>query len=291
MSLLGKYLADRDSEDLKKVFLWVLIISTIILTIFLIFYYGRASRNDRLEKERLKAEIAEMEKDTGKSGVEGIKSGKDGKDKSKNKKKRKRGSLFGIYRSDKDDDLEDEETKGIGYVKNVEDGRKNGSGAVSGASLGDNSDSDLGVGSGAGSNSCSSTGSGSGVGSGAGSSADSKSPANISSDSSNAEELNLKDEVPYNAEELILKDIKTLRKRTVENVESYAGGETNNYSLKTTVELNIEKRKKYIEYIEKNGLPSSLIQILKSDNEKDNELLGSLATFDRNQVKGFSYWY
>lgn len=266
MSLLGKYLADRDSEDLKKVFLWVLIISTIILTIFLIFYYGRASRNDRLEKERLRAEIAQMEKETGKSG-------KDGKDKSKNKKKRKRGSLFGLYRADKDDDLEDEETKGIGYVKNVEDGRKNGSGADSGTSLGDNS------------NSNSDSGSGSSANLGAGS----KSPANISNNSSNAEELNLKDEVPYNAEELILKDVKTLRKRTLEGVESYAGGETNNYSLKTTVELNIEKRKSYIEYIEKNGLPSSLIQILKSDNEKDRELLGSLATFDRNQVKDFSY--
>lgn len=278
MSLLGKYLADRDSEDLKKVFLWVLIISTIILTIFLIFYYGRASRNDRLEKERLKAEIAQMEKDTSKSGVDEIKSGKDSKN--KNKKKRKGGSLFGIYRSDKDDDLE-EEKKGTGYVKNIEDGEKNGSGegsgTNSGTSLGDNSNS----------GSSSNYGSGSGLSSGSG--AGSKSPANISNDSSNNEELNLKDEVPYNAEELILKDIKTLRRRTLEGVESYAGGETNNYSLKTTVELNIEKRKSYIEYIEKNGLPSSLIQILKSDNEKDRELLGSLATFDRNQVKGFSY--
>lgn len=273
-------MADRDSEDLKKVFLWVLIISTIILTIFLLFYYGRASRNDRLEKERLRTEIAEMEKDIGKSGVEGVKSGKDGKDKSKNKKKRKRGSLFGIYRSDKDDDLE-EEKKGTGYVKNIEDGEKNGSGegsgTDSGTSLGDNSNS----------GSSSNYGSGSGLSSGSG--AGSKSPANISNDSSNNEELNLKDEVPYNAEELILKDIKTLRRRTLEGVESYAGGEMNNFSLKSSVESNIEKRKKYIEYIEKNGLPSSLIQILKSDNEKDNELLGSLATFDRNQVKDFSY--
>lgn len=275
MSLLGKYLADRDSEDLKKVFLWVLIISTIILTIFLLFYYGRASRNDRLEKERLKAEIAQMEKDTSKSDVEGIKSGKDSKN--KNKKKRKRGSLFGIYRADKDDDLEDEETKGVGYVKNIEDERKNGSGkdssADSGTSLGDSFSSD----------------SGSGSDSRVGSNAGSKSPANISNDSSNNEELNLKDEVPYNAEELILKDIKTLRRRTLEGVESYAGGETNNYSLKTTVELNIEKRRQYIEYIEKNSLPSSLIQILKSDNERDRELLQSVATFDRNQVRGFSY--
>lgn len=275
MRLLGKYLADRDSEDLKKVFLLVLIISTIILTIFLIFYYGRASRNDRLEKERLKAEIAQMEKDTSKSDVEGVKNGK-----GKNKKKRKKGSLFGIYRSDKDDDLE-EEKKCTGYVKNIEDERKNGSGegsgTDSGTSLGDNSNS----------GSSSNYGSGSGLSSGSG--AGSKSPANISNDSSNNEELNLKDEVPYNAEELILKDIKTLRKRTLENVESYAGGETNNYSLKTTVELNIEKRRQYIEYIEKNSLPSSLIQILKSDNERDRELLQSVATFDRNQVRGFSY--
>ena len=279
MSLLGKYLADRDSEDLKKVFLWVLIISTIILTIFLIFYYGRASRNDRLEKERLKAEIAQMEKDTSKSGVEGVKSGKDSKN--KNKKKRKRGSLFGIYRADKDDDLEDEETKGVGYVKNIEDERKNGSGkgsgADSGTSLGDNSNS----------GSSSNYGSGSGLSSGSG--AGSKSPANISNDSSNEESLNLKDEVPYNAEELILKDIKTLRKRTLGGVESYAGGEMNNFSLKSSIESNIEKRKSYIEYIEKNSLPSSLIQILKSDNEKDRELLQSVATFDREQVKGFSY--
>lgn len=276
MSLLGKYLADRDSEDLKKVFLWVLIISTIILTIFLIFYYGRASRNDRLEKERLKAEIAQMEKDTSKSDVEGVKSGKD----SKNKKKRKRGSLFGIYRSDKDDDLE-EEKKGTGYVKNIEDERKNGSGegsgTDSGTSLGDNSNS----------GSSSNYGSGSGLSSGSG--AGSKSPANISNDSSNNEELNLKDEVPYNAEELILKDIKTLRRRTLERVESYAGGEMNNFSLKSSIESNIEKRKSYIEYIGKNGLPSSLVEILKSDNEKDRELLQSVATFDRNQVKGFSY--
>lgn len=275
MSLLGKYLADRDSEDLKKVFLWILIISTIILTIFLLFYYGRASKNDRLEKERLRTEIAEIEKDIGKSGVEGIKSGKDSKN--KNKKKRKRGSLFGIYRADKDDDLEDEETKGVGYVKNIEDERKNGSGkdssADSGTSLGDSFSSD----------------SGSGSDSRVGSNAGSKSPANISNDSSNNEELNLKDEVPYNAEELILKDIKTLRRRTLERVESYAGGEMNNFSLKSSIESNIEKRKSYIEYIEKNSLPSSLIQILKSDNEKDNELLGSLATFDRNQVKDFSY--
>ncbi len=272
MSLLGKYLADRDSEDLKKVFLWVLIISTIILTIFLIFYYGRTSRNDRLEKERLKAEIAQMERDTSKSDVEGVKNKKDGK----NKKKRKRGSLFGIYRSDKDDDLE-EEKKGTGYVKNIEDERRNGSGegsgTDSGTSLGDSFSSDSG------------SGSDSRVGSGAGS----KSPANISNNSSNNEELNLKDEVPYNAEELILKDIKTLRRRTLGNVESYAGGEINNFSLKSSVESNIEKRKRYIEYIEKNGLPSSLIQILKSDNERDRELLQSVATFDRSQVKGFSY--
>lgn len=275
MRLLGKYLADRDSEDLKKVFLLVLIISTIILTIFLIFYYSRVSRNDKLEKERLKAEITQMERDASKSDVDEIKSGKDSKN--KNKKKRKRGSLFGIYRADKDDDLEDEETKGVGYVKNIEDGEKNvsgeGSGTDSGTSLGDSFSSD----------------SGSGSDSRVGSNAGSKSPANISNSSSNNEELNLKDEVPYNAEELILKDIKTLRRRTLENAESYAGGETNNYSLKTTVELNIEKRKKYIEYIEKNGLPSSLVQILESDNEKDRELLQSVATFDRNQVKGFSY--
>lgn len=277
MSLLGKYLADRDSEDLKKVFLWVLIISTIILTIFLIFYYGRASKNDRLEKEKLKAEIAEMKKDTSKSDVDEIKSGKDDRDKSKNKKKRKRGSLFGLYRVDKDDDLEDEETKGVGYVKNIEDGEKNGSGkdssADSGTSLGDSFSSD----------------SGSGSDSRVGSNAGSKSPANSSNNSSNNEELNLKDEVPYNAEELILKDIKTLRRRTLEGVESYAGGEMNNFSLKSSIESNIEKRKRYIEYIEKNGLPSSLIQILKSDNEKDRGLLQSVATFDRNQVKGFSY--
>lgn len=280
MRLLGKYLADRDSEDLKKVFLWVLIISTIILTIFLIFYYGRVSRNDRLEKERLKAEIAQMEKDTSKSDVEGIKSGKDSKN--KNKKKRKRGSLFGIYRADKDDDLE-EEKKGTGYVKNIEDERKNGSGegsgTDSGTSLGNNSNS----------GSSSNYGSGSGSGLSSGSGAGSKSPANSSNNSSNNEELNLKDEVPYNAEELILKDIKTLRRRTLGNVESYAGGEINNFSLKSSVESNIEKRKQYIEYIEKNGLPSSLIQILNSDNEKDKELLQSVATFDRNQVRGFSY--
>ena len=280
MSLLGKYLADRDSEDLKKVFLWILIISTIILTIFLLFYYGRASRNDRLEKERLRTEIAEMEKDIGKSGVEGIKSGKDSKN--KNKKKRKRGSLFGIYRADKDDDLE-EEKKGTGYVKNIEDERKNGSGEGSGT------DSGVSLGNGSGSGSSSDSSANSVSNSKDGSEAGSKSPANSSNNSSNNEELNLKDEVPYNAEELILKDIKTLRRRTLENVESYAGGETNNYSLKTTVELNIEKRKQYIEYIEKNGLPSSLIQILKNDNERDRELLQSVATFDREQVKGFSY--
>ena len=280
MSLLGKYLADRDSEDLKKVFLWILIISTIILTIFLIFYYGRASRNDRLEKERLKAEIAQMEKDTSKSDVDEVKNGK-----GKNKKKRKRGSLFEFYKKDKyeDEDLDDKETKGVGYVKNIEDSKRNGSGkgsgTDSGTSLVDNSNS------GSSSNYGSESGSGLSSGSGAGS----KSPANISNNSSNTESLNLKDEVPYNAEELILKDIKTLRKRTLEGVGSYAGGEMNNFSLKSSVESNIEKRKKYIEYIEKNGLPSSLIQILKSDNEKDNELLGSLATFDRNQVKDFSY--
>lgn len=277
MRLLGKYLADRDSEDLKKVFLLVLIISTIILTIFLIFYYGRASRNDRLEKERLKAEIAQMEKDTSKSDVEGVKSGKD----SKNKKKRKRGSLFEFYKKDKyeDEDLDDKETKGVGYVKNIEDSKRNGSGADSGASLGNGS------GSGYSSDSSANSVSNSKDGSEAGS----KSPANSSNNSSNNEELNLKDEVPYNAEELILKDIKTLRRRTLKNVESYAGGEMNNFSLKSSVESNIEKRKSYIEYIEKNSLPSSLIQILKSDNEKDKELLQSLATFDRNQVRGFSY--
>ena len=225
-----------------------------------------------------------MERDTSKSDVEGIKDGKD----SKNKKKRKRGSLFGIYRADKDDDLE-EEKKGTGYVKNIEDKRKSGSGEGSGADSGASLENSSSSGSGSSYGSGSGSGINSSSGSGANSSAGSKSPANISNNSSNEEELNLKDEVPYNAEELILKDIKTLRKRTLENVESYAGGETNNYSLKTTIELNIEKRKKYVEYIEKNGLPSSLIEILKSDNEKDKKLLQSVATFDRGQVKDFSY--
>lgn len=264
MSLLGKYLADRDSEDLKKVFLVVLIIATIILTIFLLFYYGRATSKAKQETKRLQAEINEI-KDETKDDTK--RNSINFKIKSKNKDKDEK-----ITR-DKDemitsDNSYEKEFGADGETENSENntgttGDENSSLKKKGLFRKDsgavNSEKDL------------------------------KDPRTIQGNPKGNSIKNLKGSVPDNANELILSDIKTLRSTGEANVEKYTNYEINNFSLKSKIENNISTRDKYIDYINENNLSQDLVSVLENDNEKDRELLKKLSGFDREALRDFSY--
>lgn len=268
MSLIGKYLADREKEDVKKIFLWILIIATITLTIFLLFYYSHSYKEEKTKERNTEIEINNLRE----------------KDKNQNKGKDlawtySRGNKEGekglrIYSEegsgyDREEEGEDKERirnnseKYSGkYSKRVRDKSENSSYNNSDKSLNNNS----------------------GINSGMSSGKNSKKGSGLSGIFKEEEE-----EVPSNINELILSDIKTLRRKTKNKVRAYIDYEINNFSLKESVEDNIATRNSYMEYIDKHGLSQDLYGALKADNEKDRGLLDLLKTHDRQEVSNFSY--
>lgn len=200
MSLIGKYLADREKEDVKKIFLWILIIATITLTIFLLFYYSHSYKEENTKERNTEIEINNLRE----------------KDKNQNKGK----------------DL------AWAYSRGNKEGEKG---------------------------------------------------LRIYSEESLEYDREEEGEVPSNINELILSDLKTLRKKTKNKVRAYIDYEINNFSLKESVEDNIATRNSYMEYIDRHGLSQDLYGVLKADNEKDRGLLDLLKTHDRQEVSNFSY--
>ncbi len=264
MSLIGKYLADREKEDVKKIFLWILIIATITLTIFLLFYYSHSYKEEKTKERNTEIEINNLRE----------------KDKNQNKEK----NIAWTYsRGNKEGEkgLRIYSEEGLGYDREEEGEDKerirNNSGEYSGKyskrvrdksenSSDNNSDKN------------------SGVNSDINSGESSKKSLGFSGIFKEEEE-----EVPSNINELILSDLKTLRKKTKNKVRAYIDYEINNFSLKESIEDNITTRNSYMEYIDRHGLSQDLYGALKADNEKDRGLLDLLKTHDRQEVSNFSY--
>lgn len=80
----------------------------------------------------------------------------------------------------------------------------------------------------------------------------------------------------------VLKIINDLRDKTMAKVKGYINEDISPLSVEITAEDNIALREKLMKY----GL---YVDILKADNEKDRELIEKVNTYDRDEVKDFSY--
>lgn len=80
----------------------------------------------------------------------------------------------------------------------------------------------------------------------------------------------------------VLKIINDLREKAMAKVKGYINEDISPLSVEITAEDNIALREKLMKY----GL---YVDILKADNEKDKELIEKVNTYDRDEVKDFSY--
>lgn len=80
----------------------------------------------------------------------------------------------------------------------------------------------------------------------------------------------------------VLKIINDLREKTMAKVKGYINEDISPLSVEITAEDNITLREKLMKY----GL---YVDVLKADNEKDRELIEKVNTYDRDEVKDFSY--
>lgn len=80
----------------------------------------------------------------------------------------------------------------------------------------------------------------------------------------------------------VLKIINDLRDKTMAKVKGYINEDISPLSVEITAEDNIALREKLMKY----GL---YVDVLEADNEKDRELIEKINTYDREEVKDFSY--
>lgn len=80
----------------------------------------------------------------------------------------------------------------------------------------------------------------------------------------------------------VLKIINDLRDKTMAKVKGYINEDISPLSVEITAEDNIALREKLMKY----GL---YVDVLEADNEKDKELIEKINTYDRDEVKDFSY--
>lgn len=80
----------------------------------------------------------------------------------------------------------------------------------------------------------------------------------------------------------VLKIINDLREKTMAKVKGYINEDISPLSVEITAEDNIALREKLMKY----GL---YVDVLEADNEKDRELIEKVNTYDRDEVKDFSY--
>lgn len=80
----------------------------------------------------------------------------------------------------------------------------------------------------------------------------------------------------------VLKIINDLRDKTMAKVKGYINEDISPLSVEITAEDNIALREKLMKY----GL---YVDVLEADNEKDRELIEKVNTYDRDEVKDFSY--
>lgn len=80
----------------------------------------------------------------------------------------------------------------------------------------------------------------------------------------------------------VLKIINDLRDKTTAKVKGYINEDISPLSVEITAEDNIALREKLMKY----GL---YVDVLKADNEKDRELIEKINTYDREEVRDFSY--
>ena len=80
----------------------------------------------------------------------------------------------------------------------------------------------------------------------------------------------------------VLKIINDLRDKTMAKVKGYINEDISPLSVEITAEDNIALREKLMKY-------DLYVDILKADNEKDRELIEKVNTYDRDEVKDFSY--
>lgn len=95
--------------------------------------------------------------------------------------------------------------------------------------------------------------------------------------SGNSEPEDKKNETPD-----VLKIINDLRDKTMAKVKGYINEDISPLSVEITAEDNIALREKLMKY----GL---YINVLEADNKKDRELIEKINTYDRDEVKDFSY--
>lgn len=95
--------------------------------------------------------------------------------------------------------------------------------------------------------------------------------------SGNSESEDKKNETPD-----VLKIINDLRDKTMAKVKGYINEDISPLSVEITAEDNIALREKLMKY----GL---YVDVLEADNEKDRELIEKINTYDRDEVKDFSY--
>lgn len=95
--------------------------------------------------------------------------------------------------------------------------------------------------------------------------------------SGNSESEDKKNETPD-----VLKIINDLRDKTMAKVKGYINEDISPLSVEITAEDNIALREKLMKY----GL---YVNVLEADNKKDRELIEKINTYDRDEVKDFSY--
>lgn len=95
--------------------------------------------------------------------------------------------------------------------------------------------------------------------------------------SGNSEPEDKKNETPD-----VLKIINDLRDKTMAKVKGYINEDISPLSVEITAEDNIALREKLMKY----GL---YVNVLEADNKKDRELIEKINTYDRDEVKDFSY--
>lgn len=103
-----------------------------------------------------------------------------------------------------------------------------------------------------------------------------------SDDKDNSGEIESGDKEKENEPPDVLKIINDLRDKTMAKVKGYINEDISPLSVEITAEDNIALREKLMKY----GL---YVDVLEADNEKDRELIEKVNTYDRDEVKDFSY--
>lgn len=103
-----------------------------------------------------------------------------------------------------------------------------------------------------------------------------------SDDKDNSGEIEPGDKEKENEPPDVLKIINDLRDKTMAKVKGYINEDISPLSVEITAEDNIALREKLMKY----GL---YVDVLEADNEKDRELIEKVNTYDRDEVKDFSY--